>query len=259
MSSFASSIASNVGSSPPQRSCTTLIGEADTIGDAMLPRNLVRTSWNGTGHLYFSSRARTCSSVAVGGLARVGIDLPTGRLVGHRRTEHCREGTQRRQAFTRCADFGGSCGARRLHPFDQHKPCRAAFVADRLQIAIDRPVVEISRSLRARKLEQNNAARRPVALEDPMRAAAREIFCARGLEGRLNSTHEILIARHVSDIDIEDQIACGHVRLPPRPSRGSPLPRSSKNGGTVGSRLPATGTFFKPDAESGGSRPATQR
>jgi hypothetical protein len=40
-----------VGSSPPHRSCTTLIGEADMTGEAMLPRNRVCTSWNGTGHL----------------------------------------------------------------------------------------------------------------------------------------------------------------------------------------------------------------
>ena len=51
MSSFASSMVPNGGSSAPHRSCTTLIGEADTMGDAMLPRNRVRTSWNGTGHL----------------------------------------------------------------------------------------------------------------------------------------------------------------------------------------------------------------
>src|ERR1700730_17107588 len=62
------SIESKAGNSPPHRSSTTLSGEADTTGVAILPRNRVRTSWNGTGHLYRSSRVRTCSSLAGIGL-----------------------------------------------------------------------------------------------------------------------------------------------------------------------------------------------
>jgi hypothetical protein len=37
-------------SKPPHRLSTTLIGDTPIPGEAMLPRNRVRTSWNGTGH-----------------------------------------------------------------------------------------------------------------------------------------------------------------------------------------------------------------
>jgi hypothetical protein len=41
ISSFAASIVSNSGN---------VIGDTPIPGEAMLPRNRVRTSWNGTGH-----------------------------------------------------------------------------------------------------------------------------------------------------------------------------------------------------------------
>ena len=44
------------------------MGEAPATGVAIFPRNLVRTSWNGIGHLYRSSSARTSSSVAMDGV-----------------------------------------------------------------------------------------------------------------------------------------------------------------------------------------------
>src|SRR5664280_1614636 len=38
----------NSGNSPPQRPSTILIGDTPMPGEAMLPRNRVRTSWKGT-------------------------------------------------------------------------------------------------------------------------------------------------------------------------------------------------------------------
>src|ERR1019366_2886811 len=68
INSFAVSIESKAGNSPSHSFSTILIGEADMTGVAMLPRNRVRTSWNGTGQLYRSSRVRTCSSLTGVGL-----------------------------------------------------------------------------------------------------------------------------------------------------------------------------------------------
>jgi hypothetical protein len=48
-SSFAVLIEPNSGNSPPHRPSTILIGETPMPGEAMLPRNRVRTSWKGTG------------------------------------------------------------------------------------------------------------------------------------------------------------------------------------------------------------------
>jgi hypothetical protein len=62
-----------------RRYLKVLMASGGTHIDREPERNRVRTSWNGTGHLYRSSRARTCSSLAGDGSARVGIDAPRMR------------------------------------------------------------------------------------------------------------------------------------------------------------------------------------
>jgi len=49
-SSLTASRLSNSGNSPPHNALTASRGDADMTGEAMSPRNRVRTAWNGTGH-----------------------------------------------------------------------------------------------------------------------------------------------------------------------------------------------------------------
>src|SRR5260221_6561183 len=51
ISSLAALMSSSGGSSPPHSPFTVSMGDADITGDAIFPRNRVRTSWNGMGHL----------------------------------------------------------------------------------------------------------------------------------------------------------------------------------------------------------------
>src|SRR5690606_37767971 len=73
------SILSKVGNSPSHRSSTICTGETDTTGVAILPRNRVRTSWNGTGHACFSSNA--CTVLALGLLVACFIYHPREEMM----------------------------------------------------------------------------------------------------------------------------------------------------------------------------------
>jgi hypothetical protein len=62
MRSRAEALASNSGNLPCQRSCTAFIGDTESLGLAICPRNRVRTAWNGVGHCYRTSNSRSCLS-----------------------------------------------------------------------------------------------------------------------------------------------------------------------------------------------------
>jgi hypothetical protein len=105
--------------------------------------------------------------------------------------------------------FAGEPLPKSGNSFHRDEPHRTARIAERPNVPIDGAVIEAFERGNRRKRENNDSSWMPIALIDFMCATPDEIFAARGLDGRFNKFHELLILVHVPYSDIEDRIS-GH-------------------------------------------------